>query len=341
MDVYRQDRNFYPYRFWRDADVADRQGITEIRHVQGLYEMWDELLRRHPGLIIDNANWRGTGPDLEMVMRLAGSWTSSEAAQGGANRVFNQVQMAGLSLYVPIHASLLWGTDPYSVRSVARFGTSISYDTRPASFSVPEMKQAGEEIRSLRPLYLGDYYPLTAVDLDEQHWCGWQFDRPDLGQGFAMFFRRPASPDAAYDAHLSALEPEAQYDVSFAETYQVKEKRHMTGRQLASLHIEIDQRPGSILSAMRGKKDNKSEIRMSKSATCKRVPRFKIRIAKVQNIETLAAVRAFYAVTRRPGSRNLERPKIRKGDWLNVDLRQGPAPFVLSYFRKFVIQSSF
>jgi alpha-galactosidase len=247
VDVYRQDRNFYPYRFWRDADVADRQGITEIRHVQGLYEMWDELLRRHPGLIIDNANWRGTGPDLEMVMRSAGSWTSSEAAQGGANRVFNQVQMAGLSLYVPIHASLLWGTDPYSVRSVARFGTSISYDTRPASFSVPEMKQAGEEIRSLRPLYLGDYYPLTAVDLDEQHWCGWQFDRPDLGQGFAMFFRRPASPDAAYDAHLSALEPEAQYDVSFAETYQVKEKRHMTGRQLASLHIEIDQRPGSIL----------------------------------------------------------------------------------------------
>jgi tetratricopeptide (TPR) repeat protein len=96
-------------------------------------------------------------------------------------------------------------------------------------------------------IYLGDYYPLTAVDLDERHWCGWQFDRPDLGQGFAMFFRRAASPDAAYDAHLNALEPDAQYDVSFAETYQVKEKRRMTGRQLASLRAEIRQSPGSIL----------------------------------------------------------------------------------------------
>jgi len=247
VDVYRQDRNFYPFRFWRNADAPDRQGITEIRHVEGLYAMWDELLQRHPGLIIDNANWRCTGPDLEMVMRSAGSWTSSEAARGGENRVYNQAQLSGLSLYVPIHASLLWGTDPYTVRSVGRFGTSISYDTRPASFSVEEMKRAGEEVRSLRPLYLGDYYPLTVVDLDERHWCGWQFDRPDLGQGFAMFFRRPASPQAACDARLQAVDPDGQYEVTFAETYEVKEKRLMAGRQLASFRVEIHRVPGSLL----------------------------------------------------------------------------------------------
>ena len=237
----------YPFRFWRDSDAPDRQGITEIRHVEGLYALWDELLRRHPGLIIDNANWRGTGPDLEMLMRSAGSWTCSEAARGGENRVYNQAQLAGLSLYVPIHASLLWGTDPYTVRSVARFGTSIAYDTRPVGFARQEMKQASEEIRALRPLYLGDYYPLTVVDLDERHWCGWQFDRPDLGQGFAMFFRRPASLDAVCEAHLRAVDPSARYELTLAETYQVKERRLVSGRPLASIRVEIRQAPGSLL----------------------------------------------------------------------------------------------
>ena len=28
VDVYRQDRNFYPFHFWRDKDSPDRQGIT-------------------------------------------------------------------------------------------------------------------------------------------------------------------------------------------------------------------------------------------------------------------------------------------------------------------------
>ena len=85
------------------------------------------------------------------------------------------------------------------------------------------------------------------MDLDERRWCGWQFDRPDLGQGFAMFFRRPASPEPAYDVRLQAVDPDAQYEVTFAETYEVKEKRLMAGRQLASFRVEIQRAPGSLL----------------------------------------------------------------------------------------------
>ncbi len=245
IDVYRQDRNFYPLLIWRQNDPPNRQGITEIRHVEGLYAMWDELLRRHPGLIIDNANWRATGPDLEMVMRSAGSWTCSEAAGAGTNPVYNQSQLAGLSLYLPLHASLLFGTDPYTVRSVARLGTSLS--TLSGNSSAKEMRRAAAEIRSLRPLYLGDYYPLMETDLDERHWCGWQFDRPDLGQGLAICFRRSASRDAARDVSLQGLDPDARYEVTFAESYDVKEKRLLTGRELTRLRVEIGKAPGSLL----------------------------------------------------------------------------------------------
>ena len=48
IGMYRQDFNMNPLQYWRSADKPDRQGITEIRYVEGLYEFWDELLRRHP-----------------------------------------------------------------------------------------------------------------------------------------------------------------------------------------------------------------------------------------------------------------------------------------------------
>ena len=56
IGCYRQDFNMDPRPFWDAADAPDRVGISEIRHITGLYAMWDELLARHPGLLIDNCS---------------------------------------------------------------------------------------------------------------------------------------------------------------------------------------------------------------------------------------------------------------------------------------------
>src|SRR5262249_57401097 len=45
IDIYRQDFNIDPLLFWRTNDAPDRQGITEIRHVEGYLALWDELRR--------------------------------------------------------------------------------------------------------------------------------------------------------------------------------------------------------------------------------------------------------------------------------------------------------
>ena len=37
----------------------ERTGITEIKHIMGLYRFWDELRSRHPGLVIDNCSSGG------------------------------------------------------------------------------------------------------------------------------------------------------------------------------------------------------------------------------------------------------------------------------------------
>jgi hypothetical protein len=46
---------------------------------------------------------------------------------------------------------------------------------------------------------------------------------------------------------LRGLEPAASYDVTFAETYEVGEKRRMTGEQLMHMRVDIAARPGSLL----------------------------------------------------------------------------------------------
>ncbi|MHB8974176.1 MAG: alpha-galactosidase [Pirellulaceae bacterium] len=248
VDVLRQDFNIDPLRFWQAADAPDRQGITEIRHVTGLYELWDELVRRQPGLTIDNCASGGRRIDLETVSRSYPLWRSDTPCVGfQAWPVWDQVQVAGLSLYVPQHTGGVWGLDPYTFRSAATMGVSVCRDVRAKDYSAETTHSALSELNELRPLYLGDYYPLFDINTNEQVWCGWQFDRPELGRGFAVVLRRPQSPYARADLQLRGLVAEARYEVEWRESYEVKDKRVLTGAELAQLRIEIGTAPGSVL----------------------------------------------------------------------------------------------
>ena len=40
-DILRQDMNMEPLMYWQRKDASDRQGITEIRFVEGMYEILD------------------------------------------------------------------------------------------------------------------------------------------------------------------------------------------------------------------------------------------------------------------------------------------------------------
>jgi hypothetical protein len=81
----------------------------------------------------------------------------------------------------------------------------------------------------------------------ENAWCAWQFDRPDLEAGYTIFFRRPKSSEAAFDAALRGVDSNSDYEVTFAETYDVKEKRVITGAELGKLRVEIGSAPGVML----------------------------------------------------------------------------------------------
>jgi alpha-galactosidase len=254
VDIFRMDRNTNPLPFWRNADTRDREGMTEIRQIEGLYAMWDGLLQRFPHLLIDNANWRETGPDIEAMRRTVGSLSRSEVTAAGVpHPIADQAHTAELSMWVPFHAQILNAVDPYNFRSTATTGVAIGLDLQSPYVPLDELRKAIAELKMLRPYWLGDYYPLTPINLEPNAWCAWQFNRADLNAGFAMFFRRPKSAQTSYEARLQGIDPRSSYEVSFAETYDVGSRRVITGSELAHLRFEINHAPGSLLVRYRKK----------------------------------------------------------------------------------------
>jgi alpha-galactosidase len=248
IDIYRNDRNTCPLPFWREADAPDRQGITEIRQIEGMYAFFDALLERFPKLTIDNANWRGTGPDLEMMKRSLGCLTRSELTSSGLPYpVSDQAHTTELSLWIPLDSNLLHMPDPYNFRSTMTTGVGIGMNLNSPYVPVDELRKGIVELKSVRQYWLGDYYPLAPGGLDETVWAGYQFHRTDLNGGFALLFRRPKAVAKTFTAELRGLDPKARYTVTFAESFDVKETRTMTGAELAKLSVQIDSVPGSLI----------------------------------------------------------------------------------------------
>jgi len=248
IDILRNDRNTCPVQYWRLADTPNRQGITEIRQIEGLYAFWDSLLKRFPKLTIDNANWRVTGPDLEVMKRTLGSLTRSELTTGGLpSALYDQVQSMELSRWVPLHSTLLQAVDPYNVRSTSTSGVGIGLNLSSPYIPREQLKKALNEIRDLRPYWLGDYYSLTDSSANETDWCGWQFHRSDLSSGFATVFRRPQCQERQLTLGLKGLDAKSTYEVSFAETFDVQRRVMMSGDALQGLQVEIPSTPTALL----------------------------------------------------------------------------------------------
>jgi alpha-galactosidase len=253
IDIYRTDFNMPPLKFWQGADEPDRQGVVENHYVAGFYAMWDELRRRHPRLVFDDCASGGRRIDLEMVSRSYALSRSDSVGVKTAAPAWDQAQTAGLSLYVPVHATLStcgmpkYSNQPlglYQLRSAATGGLGVSQDNFARDFPAELFRKVIAETRQLRPLYNGDFYPLTAINVSEDAWCAWQFDRPDLGKGFAAFFRRPKAAQATFEAALRALDPGTEYEVTFLDGGR---KQKLAGAELARLKVEIPAAPGSAV----------------------------------------------------------------------------------------------
>jgi alpha-galactosidase len=231
LDVYRNDFNIDPLPFWREADAPDRQGVTEIRYIEGLYAMWDELSAGHPGLWIDNCASGGRRIDLETCMRSVPLWRSDTSC-GAGHADWDQTQTQGLSLYIPLFTACSWTPDAYVVRSGATAGAICQFDYLAPDFPLQQAKVAVKEVRENQKYWYGDFYPLTRASTSADVWAAYQFHRPDLNAGILLAFRRANCNHPAMEVSLRAIDPATTYRVEMIDESRQMSKKTMTGAEL-------------------------------------------------------------------------------------------------------------
>ncbi|HDS74234.1 MAG TPA: alpha-galactosidase, partial [Firmicutes bacterium] len=252
IDIYRQDFNFEPLTYWKRADEPDRVGMHEIRHIEGLYAFWDELRARHPNLLIDNCSSGGRRIDLETTSRSFPLWRSDYTDLPAKNegmklQIGAQAQTAGLSRWVPLHSASVWTFEPYDMRSSFSTGVSLYTDILADDYPIDLVKHAVAEVKRLRPYLLGDFYPLVLLTVEEHDWCAYQFDRPDLGTGCAIFLRRHESPYPSVVAGLRNIDTDARYEISLSRVYEHGSFHQIGAWDLKRLTVSIPTAPGSLL----------------------------------------------------------------------------------------------
>jgi alpha-galactosidase len=238
IDLYRQDFNMDPLEFWRKNDAPDRQGITEIRHVEGYLAYWDELRRRHPNMLIDSCASGGRRNDLETLRRAVPLLRSDYIIEP----VGNQAHTYGIAFWMPYYGTGSGAVDPYMLRSVMCPHFTACFDMRRKDLDYESIRRELGAWRRFAENFLGDYYPLTAWSLDPTAWIAWQFDRPEAGQGMIQAFRRAESPYEACRFRLCGLDPAARYLIRDVDRPETTER---TGRELMDdgLLVSIPRQP--------------------------------------------------------------------------------------------------
>jgi len=268
IDIFRQDCNFALAPFWSKADSRDRQGITEIRYVEGLLDFWDELRQRHPQLILDIVQ-RG---DLETISRAVDLSRADYPVSPDADPLGNQLSTLGLSYWRPHYGTLLQiqPRNTYHFRSgfapglgFALFNVAGTKDQIgsfiPPDFPFDWLRSQVEQLKRVRPYYYGDYYPLLPCSSNadcttgsgHEHsaafeWAAWQFNRPEEGDGMVQALRQDESNDLTRDMRLRGLDPTATYEVIDLDA---GPPSTISGRDLMEkgLHVEIAGKPGAAI----------------------------------------------------------------------------------------------
>jgi len=244
IDYYRQDFNLNPMKYWEANDKPGRKGISEIKHIQGLYAFWDSLLVRFPNLLIDNCSSGGRRIDLETTSRSAPLWRTDYTI-GEPNGY--QCHTYALNFYLPIHGTGIYRTDNYTFLSGLGAAAITGWGMTGKSESVPEMQKCLSDFKELRSYFYGDYYPLTESKnyLQDNIWLAYQLNRPGNKDGIVIAFRRGECLQESIRVKLRGLDKEAVYEL-FYDNYKINVRK--TGSELMEgLDICITVKPGSLL----------------------------------------------------------------------------------------------
>jgi len=235
IDWYRQDFNARPLDYWRANDEPDRQGITEIKHIMGMYRLLDELLKKFPNLMIDNCASGGRRLDIEMFRRSVPLFRSDYQCPANFDIEATQIHNMNYNTWMPYSGTScgrIWG-DMYRARScyagglVSNFGYTKDeiYDDNKEKFEW--IRNLFSEYKRVQPYFYEDIYPLSDKMPDRRSWCATQYNRPSENDGMIEVFKRENSPYPTAVYKLKGLDSDKTYvftDIDDNSTFEIAGK---------------------------------------------------------------------------------------------------------------------
>ncbi|MDO5310165.1 MAG: alpha-galactosidase [Planctomycetia bacterium] len=231
---YREDFNMIPNPYWEAHDAPDRIGMTEMRFVEGLYQFWDDLRARIPGLMIDNCASGGRRLELETLKRSIVLWRTDYNCFPYLRTEATQSHGFGLARWIPANATSPFVTDidDYKCRSALSSGAVLALEAsgqRVSENANQWLRDRVAEAKRCRPYYYGDFYPLTEGNHANDAWLAYSMFLPEEDAGIVVAFRRPNSPVAALIVELPTIEPGKVYEFEDADS---QEKTIIDGKEL-------------------------------------------------------------------------------------------------------------
>jgi alpha-galactosidase len=241
--VYRQDFNMDPLANWRDNDAPDRRGITEMKYIEGLYAYWDAIRAARPDVLMEECASGGRRIDLETIRR----FQIHQKSDHWFDNLTDQASLYALSQYLPngLISVPLNRLDDSSFHSAMASSLITGWIADDPKFDRARAKAIAETYRRVRHLLSGDWYGLTGHNRDETKWLASQYDRPDLGEGMVLVFRRAKCTEDSLTLRLSGLQKGARYALVYTTTGQTSVA---TGEALAAgLAVTLKSAPSSEL----------------------------------------------------------------------------------------------
>lgn len=199
LSCYRQDFNSSLTQYFEINDEENRRGITEIKHIMGMYKIWDYILEKFPCVIIDNCASGGRRIDIETLKRSIPFFRSDYQCNFNENPEVLQAHNSNISAYIPYNGcTSKTKNDTYAIRS--SYSSSWGVGFYNAIFqSMDEegfiwAKKVTDEYRQIRKYMSMDFYNHGSSSFDDTSWAIWQYHDADTDSGIVMVFRRCNSP---------------------------------------------------------------------------------------------------------------------------------------------------
>lgn len=232
-----------------------RDGYAESefwRHLEALYQTYDEVLREHPNVALENCAGGGGRSDLGMMSRFHYACESDWSVFPYSIRAINT-----LSLFLPPEAICYYHNHIQHAHQTADLDTHlrvtlfalpifVGFGAQDADRSAPCFQKARRYIELhkgfCRPVLAGHpavYHHTPDIGLTAPaDWCVLEYGAPDRSRGYAGVFRLVSGP-AEYRLRLRGVDAGADYEVTLDNASQAF---RMSGRDLAlnGLPVALD-----------------------------------------------------------------------------------------------------